>query len=74
LSVDKYPQDVAPHHLVGPAEIADMLGVSRQHVDQLARDHSDFPEPEVILATGRVWLREAVEALARATRREIQSS
>ena len=56
------------HHLVGLTEIAAMLEVSRQRVDQLAR-REDFPAPEVELASGRVWEREAVEKWAKATGR-----
>ena len=48
-------------HLVGVTEIAEMLGVSRQRADQITRQYSDFPQPEVTLATGRVWRRAAVE-------------
>jgi len=47
------------HHLVGSAEIADMLGVSRQRVQQLIA-RPDFPRPEVALKMGKVWKREAV--------------
>ena len=57
-----------PHHLVGSAEIAEMLDVSRQYVDRLSRA-STFPEPEVELASGRVWSREDVEAWAREFRK-----
>jgi predicted DNA-binding transcriptional regulator AlpA len=56
------------HHLVGTAEIAAMLGVSRQRVHQLtARD--DFPQPVAVLASATIWEREAVEAWARDTGR-----
>ena len=48
-------------HLVGAAEIAAMLDVSRQRVDQIAAE-PDFPEPEVVLAAGRVWKRSKIEA------------
>jgi ATP-dependent Clp protease ATP-binding subunit ClpA/predicted DNA-binding transcriptional regulator AlpA len=50
------------HHLVGVAEIAAMLGVSRQRVNQLVAEDADFPAPEAELSAGRVWLRESVEA------------
>lgn len=50
------------HHLVGAAEIAQMLGVSRQRVYQIAETYDDFPPPEVDLASGRVWKRATVEA------------
>ena len=58
--------DQMSHHLVGPAEIAAMLGVSRQYVDRLSKEDPDFPEPEAELTGGRVWSTEAVEAWARA--------
>jgi predicted DNA-binding transcriptional regulator AlpA len=57
-----------PHHLVGAAEISAMLGVSRQYVDRLSREPG-FPEPEVEVAAGRIWSREAVEAWAKANGR-----
>ncbi len=49
------------HHLVGTAEIAQLLGVSRQRVDQLAASYPDFPRPEAELAGGRIWSKAAVE-------------
>lgn len=48
--------------VVGLAEIADLLGVTRQRANQIVRDHADFPEPIADLASGRVWHRPAVEA------------
>jgi ATP-dependent Clp protease ATP-binding subunit ClpC len=48
------------HHLVGVAEIAELLGVSRQRVDQIASSYPDFPAPEAELAAGRIWARAAV--------------
>ena len=50
------------HHLVGMAEIAEMLGVSRQRVAQLIETYEDFPKPEVELSGGRVWSRTAIES------------
>ena len=58
-------------YLVGTAEIAEMLGVSRQRVDAIARTHEDFPAPEAVLASGRIWLRVAIEDWARSTGRAI---
>lgn len=52
-------------HLVGVHEIAELLGVSRQRVDQLANDDPRFPEPVAVLAAGRVWERADVERWAR---------
>jgi predicted DNA-binding transcriptional regulator AlpA len=54
--------------LVGLAEIGEMLGLSRQRVDQLARSKG-FPEPVAVISAGRIWLRADVEAWARATGR-----
>jgi len=60
----------AVHHLVGSAEIADMLGVSRQRVQQLIA-RPDFPKHVVRLKMGKVWKRVAVVAWATAHGREI---
>jgi predicted DNA-binding transcriptional regulator AlpA len=49
------------NHIVGVAEIADMLGVSRQRVDRILKAHDDFPEPEAQLTAGRIWSRRAIE-------------
>jgi predicted DNA-binding transcriptional regulator AlpA len=38
-----------------------LLGLSRQRVDQLAREYEDFPLPEVELISGRIWKRSAIE-------------
>jgi predicted DNA-binding transcriptional regulator AlpA len=60
-----------PPHLIGIVEMARQLGVSRQYVDRLSREDPTFPAPELELASGRVWLREAFEAWAKETGREI---
>jgi prophage regulatory protein len=57
------------NHLVGAAEIAELLGISRQRVHQLVEDDSTFPKPEADLRSGRVWKREDIEAWARRTGR-----
>jgi predicted DNA-binding transcriptional regulator AlpA len=49
------------NHLVGVSEIAEMLGVSRQRVDQISKADPRFPKPEVVLKGGKVWSREAIE-------------
>ncbi len=54
--------------LVGLAEIAEMLGVTRQRVHQLTQTPG-FPAPVATLSAGRIYDREAVEAWARATGR-----
>ena len=53
------------HHYVGSAEIADLLEVSRQRVQQLIA-RRDFPKPVVKLKMGKVWRRADVERWARA--------
>lgn len=52
------------HHLVSTVEIAGMLGVTRQRVQQLVAS-DDFPRPEIELGIGKVWSREAVETWIR---------
>lgn len=47
--------------LMGQAEIADRLGVSRQRVQQLIA-RPDWPEPYEVLAMGKVWLTKDIEA------------
>jgi len=53
------------HHLVGSAEIAAVLGVSRQRVQQLI-SRPDFPKPDAVLAMGKIWRKADVEAWAKA--------
>ncbi|MGH7642589.1 MAG: helix-turn-helix transcriptional regulator [Candidatus Dormibacteria bacterium] len=48
--------------LVGIAETARMLGVSRQRVHQIAGTNPEFPKPVAELAAGRIWRRQEVEA------------
>jgi len=54
--------------LVGVAEVAALLGVSTQRVDQLARTEG-FPAPVAVLAAGRIWRRADIERWARRTGR-----
>ena len=56
------------HHLVGVAEIADLLGVSKQRVHQLIQTES-FPKPEANLSAGLIWRRDEIEKWARKTGR-----
>jgi predicted DNA-binding transcriptional regulator AlpA len=51
--------------LLGLSELAELLGVSKQRADQLARQNG-FPDPVAVLRGGRLWDRAAVEAWARA--------
>ena len=59
------------HHLVGVAEIAEMLGVSRQRVNAILKTDPSFPRPEAELSAGRIWLRSAIVDWAKAHGREI---
>jgi predicted DNA-binding transcriptional regulator AlpA len=43
------------HHLMGTAEIADRLGVSRQRVHQIETSDPTFPAPVAELSAGKVW-------------------
>jgi predicted DNA-binding transcriptional regulator AlpA len=54
--------------LMGVAEVAELLGVSTQRVDQLARSEA-FPTPIGEVRAGRIWDRADVEAWARQTGR-----
>lgn len=50
--------------LVGTAEVAGMLDVTRQRVAQLIASHPDFPAPIAEISAGRIWSRVEVEAWA----------
>ena len=54
---------------VGIAEIAGMLRITTQRVDQLARTHDAFPAPVADLSAGRIWLKADIEEWARKTGR-----
>lgn len=54
--------------LVSTVEIANLLGLSRQRVDQLSR-YDEFPSPVANLAIGRVWQRADVIEWAKDTGR-----
>lgn len=51
-------------HLVDAAEVARILGVSRQGVARLAAEADDFPSPHAVLGRSRIWNRNAVEVWA----------
>lgn len=55
---------------VGSAEIQQLLGVSRQRVQQLAQ-YPDFPEPIARLKAGAVWRTADVVKWAESRGREI---
>jgi prophage regulatory protein len=53
---------------MGAAEIAKLLGVSRQRVQQLA-SLPGFPQPDAVLAMGKVWRKADILAWAQAAGR-----
>ena len=57
--------------LVGTAEIADLLGVSRQRVHQLV-SRADFPKPIAVLSAGAIWERKVIEEWAERTGRTLR--
>ena len=57
LTVEMIPQ------VVGVAEAAEIMGWDKRRVITYI-DRGHFPEPIVALASGRIWLRDDVEAYA----------
>jgi prophage regulatory protein len=53
--------------LMGTAEVAELLGISRQWAD-VVTSRRDFPEPVAVLKAGRIWLAEDVEQYDRERR------
>ena len=45
-------------------EAAELLGVSPQRVREISANHAGFPAPMCELATGKLWLEEAIDAFA----------
>lgn len=56
--------------LIGPQEIAQLLGVSRQRVSQLTK-RRDFPKPVAVLAMGQIWDADEVRVWAARRRGEV---
>lgn len=48
--------------LMGATEVAEFLGVSRQRVLELRRDHAEFPQPLEQLRSGPVWDKSDIES------------
>ena len=55
--------------LVGVAEVAEMLGVSRQRVHAIAQSQAAFPKPVADLSAGKIWLRRDIIAWAKSSGR-----
>ncbi len=49
---------------MGTREVADRLGVSRQHVLRLLHDDPTFPRPIAELSAGLIWNTDDIEAYA----------
>ena len=58
LTIELVPQ------IVGVAEAAEIMGWDKRRVVTYL-DRAQFPEPLTSLASGRIWLREDVEAFAK---------
>ena len=56
--------------MVAAAEVASMLGVSRQRVTQLTAK-ADFPAPITTLTVGKVWSYDNVKAWAESNGRTV---
>ena len=50
--------------LMGAHEVGELLGVSRQRVQQLIAA-ADFPRPVAVLSMGKVWREQDVRAWAK---------
>ncbi len=59
------------YDLLGMAEAASVLGVSKQRLSKLIESYADFPAPVANLRAGRIWASEDVEAWAKAHGRTI---
>lgn len=54
----------------GAAELAQLLGVSRQRVQQIV-SRADFPEPDIVVAMGKLWSTAKVREWATERGREL---
>lgn len=52
------------YQLVGAAEAAAILRVSRQRVSALSQNRADFPKPVAVLAAGKIWRLRDIERWA----------
>ena len=69
LVVFQSSSNIGDVDLVGAKEIAELLGITRQRVSQLARGDETFPKPVTEGSYGRIWKRDDVERWARETGR-----
>lgn len=71
VTLDGTTSTFASVEILGITEVAALLGVSRQRVDQLSHTDPDFPEPVTTLGRGRLWERKGIEKWARESGREV---
>jgi predicted DNA-binding transcriptional regulator AlpA len=62
---DRRAEEPSVPELLSAPEIAEMLGVTRQRVHQLAAENARFPEPILRLGSGPVWIAEAIQHFTR---------
>jgi hypothetical protein len=55
------PELVRFFDVVGTAEVAEVLGISRPRLDRVRKTHPDFPAPLAELRSGPVWGRAWIE-------------
>jgi predicted DNA-binding transcriptional regulator AlpA len=65
IMTEEYREELAQApqlpELVAATDIAKLLGVSRQRVNQLQHDHPDFPRPVVYTGGGSLWTKYAID-------------
>ena len=61
---------VKPPPVLAAAEIAQLLGLSRQRVTQLSAK-PDFPAPIAILSVGKIWAYDDIKDWAERTNRSV---
>jgi predicted DNA-binding transcriptional regulator AlpA len=54
--------------VVGLLEVAHLLGVPVERVDQVLREDPSFPKPVAVIGAGQIWKRRDVERWARKAR------
>lgn len=70
FEAEMFRPSTPPGGLVGVAETAAILGVSRQRVAEIRKDHKEFPAPVDDLKSGPVWDRAEVERFDRSWERK----
>jgi len=62
---DRRAEEPSVPELISAPEIAELLGVTRQRVHQLAADNPLFPEPFIRLGSGPLWIADAIRRFDR---------